>query len=151
MGTAANSSNEWIEIYNPGSSCVNLSTGWVFKIADTNININLTGTINPGGYFILADNGSVFQNAYALIKSTTSLSLLNDGEALYLIGPDGYTQVDSANWWDGNWPAGIASSSNSNLSYSSMERIGEVADLAKRVGHICWIRIQKSFGSEWQP
>ena len=61
-------------------------------------------------------------------QSTTSLSLLNDGEALYLIGPDGYTQVDSADWWDGNWPAGIASSSNSNLSYSSMERIGAVPD-----------------------
>ncbi len=132
MGTAASSSNEWIEIYNPGSSCVNLSTGWVFKIADTNININLTGTINPGGYFVLADNNQVFHDsdgsAFAFGQVTTSLSLLNDGEALYLIGPDGYTQVDSANWWDGYWPAGIASSSNSNLAYSSMERIGNVAN-----------------------
>ena len=121
MGTAASSSDEWIEIYNPGSSCINLSTGWVLKIADTNINITLAGAINPGGYFILADNGSVFQNV-TINQWTTTLSLLNDGEALYLIGPDGYTQVDSANWWDGNWPAGIGSSSNSNLAYSSMER-----------------------------
>jgi Lamin Tail Domain len=127
MGTAAGSSDEWIEIYNPGISCINLSTGWVLKIADSGISINIAGTINPGGYFILADNGSVFQNVI-INQSTTNLSLLNDGEALYLIGPDGYTQVDSANWWDGNWPAGIANSLNSNLAYSSMERIGTVAD-----------------------
>ena len=127
MGTAASSSDEWIELYNPGSSCINLSTGWVLKIADSGTNISLTGTIGPGGYFILAHNSSVFQNL-TINQWTTSLSLLNDGEALYLIGPDGYTQVDSANWWDGNWPAGVASSSNSNLAYSSMERIGAVAN-----------------------
>jgi len=127
MGTAASSSDEGIELYNPGSSCINLSDGWVLKIADSGININLAGTINPGGYFILAHNSSIFQNA-PINQWTTSLSLLNDGEALYLIGPDGYTQVDSTKWWNGYWPAGIASSSNSNLAYSSMERIGAIAD-----------------------
>ena len=125
MGTAASSSDEWVEIYNPGSSCVDLS-GWTLKIVDGGIKISLYGTVASGGYIVLADNSQVFHNsngsAFAFGQVTNSLSLLNSGEALYLIGPDGYTQVDTADWWDGSWPAGIASSTNSSLAYSSMER-----------------------------
>jgi hypothetical protein len=126
MGTQANSNDEWVEFYNPGACPINLS-GWTFNIEDTNITIDLSGTIGTGtqGYFLLAQNSNVFQkvNNVSIINLVdSSLSLTNDGESLNIIGPDGFTLIDTANRWDGSWPAGIASSGNSNLAYSSMER-----------------------------
>ena len=43
-GTVASSSDEWMELYNPTSSGINLN-GWLLKSDDGNININLNGTI----------------------------------------------------------------------------------------------------------
>ena len=133
MGTAASSSDEWIEFYNPSSKCINLS-GWkLTSVANSNTNIRLSGIIMCGGYFVLADNDQVFQcpdnNQVFPCSSggafdysqTQSLSLLNEGEDLELISPTD-TIVDTADFWGGSWPAGIASSSDSNLAYSSMER-----------------------------
>jgi len=55
MGTAANSTDEWIELYNFGSSAVDL-TGWVFKSisgAKPDPIVILSGSIPAGGYYLL--------------------------------------------------------------------------------------------------
>ena len=119
MGTEANSNDEWVEFYNPTACPIPLS-GWKFTIVDTSIDIGLAGTVNSHDYFVLAENSSVFKNV-TIDQVSSALSLTNDGESLQLTSPSG-SIIDTANWWDGYWPAGIASNSNSARAYSSMER-----------------------------
>lgn len=99
MGTVADSSDEWIELYNSGSSEVNLD-GW--KIQDKTTEFELSGTIPAQGYYLIEDNEEVTNITADLLKSALSLS--NDGEQLILIDEDEEI-VDTANGVD-VWLAG---------------------------------------------
>ena len=119
MGTIASSSDEWIELYNPGNLALDL-TGWKLKAADGSPAVNLTGVISARGYFVLATSNSVFDDLAP--QQTYSGSLNNAGEILRLYDPtDGL--IDTANSDGGSWPAGIASPT-----YASMERRGNTTD-----------------------
>ncbi|MBI2757678.1 MAG: lamin tail domain-containing protein [Chloroflexi bacterium] len=132
-GTAANSNDEWIELYNPGLNTVNLND-WHLFILDLNRNIVqdilLTGGIPAGGYYLLARSSSntptppacvVLNSADVTIDKTFTASLSNSGAILELKDPPG-NLVDTANSDGGSWPAGLS------FNYSSMERRGAVLD-----------------------
>jgi hypothetical protein len=58
-GTAAGSSDEWIELKNNTTSAINLN-GWVLRSStDNSPSILLTGTIAPGGSCWAIDNDTV--------------------------------------------------------------------------------------------
>ncbi|HET7009937.1 MAG TPA: lamin tail domain-containing protein [Anaerolineales bacterium] len=111
-GTLAFSSDEWIELLNPGSQSVSLE-GWRLTDGD-DIDITLQGSIAGRSYFLLerSDDSTVADIA---ADQTYSGSLSNSGEALFLIDPTG-AEIDSANGDGGRWPAGSVSTR------SSMER-----------------------------
>lgn len=111
-GSSTLSSDEWIELYNPGSTAINLA-GWTLK--DSSTTINLSGTIPAGGYFLLErdDNNTVSDIAADLIYTTMELN--NSGEILTLYDPSGKS-IDTANGNGGSWPAGSAST------FGTMER-----------------------------
>ena len=92
-GTAASASDEWIELHNRGLSEVDLR-GWLLTDRD-DLNVQLSGTIRPGGYFLLerTDDQSI-PNISANLLYTGSLG--DEGEILWLIDPAGEI-VDSAN------------------------------------------------------
>ena len=128
-GTAANSSHEWIELYNPTDEQYDFSTGWKLISTDYSINIELTGIISPGGYYLLEDtkdedndypNNDPIRDIDA--DQIYSGSMSNTGEYLKLLAPDG-TVVDTANKDGGSWPAG-----NASPNYGSMERRGILID-----------------------
>jgi Lamin Tail Domain len=111
-GTLASSSDEWIELFNPGTETVALA-GWT--LTDGNdLHVSLNGSIEAGDFFLLerTDDGSVADIA---ADQTYAGGLANSGEALLLIDPTG-SEIDSANADGGPWPAGSASSR------ASMER-----------------------------
>lgn len=118
-GTAASANDEWIELYNPGDEPVDLANWRLSGDADGQpVNINLTGVIPPGGYWLLErqDDSAITDIGADQIYSFGS-GLANAGETLRLLAPDG-TTVDTANAGGGAWPAGAGSPA-----YVSMERI----------------------------
>ena len=118
-GTAASSSDEWIEIYNPGLVAIDLS-GWKLVSNDGSPDIDLEGSIPPGGFYLLErSDDNTISNIPA--DDTYSGALGNSGETLSLFGPSG-ERVDTANLSGGTWPEGDPGSR------ASMERSGIVPD-----------------------
>ena len=119
-GTAFNSADEWIELYNPGASDIDL-TNW--QITDNgDINEALSGTIPAGGYYLLerTDDTTVSDVTADFIYTG---ALTDTGESLFLYD-DLSNLIDSANGNGGPWPAG---DTVSGVRYS-MERINATAD-----------------------
>ncbi len=113
-GTLSSSSDEWIELYNPGEIEISL-LGWFLQDAG-DLQITLSGSIPPHGYFLLerTDDQAV-ADIPADMLFTGALS--NSGERLRLLDPAG-NLIDSANIQGGSWPAG------DHHERSSMERRG---------------------------
>ncbi len=110
-GTAASSSDEWIELYNVATQTINLD-GWVITGA---LDVNLSGVISSGGYFLLErTDDNVVSDIPADLIYTGGLN--NNGESLFL--GNGFYRVDSVNANGGAWPGG-----NASPEYNSMERI----------------------------
>jgi hypothetical protein len=113
-GTSASSSDEWIELHNPGALAISL-TGW--SLTDgSDISISLSGSLPAYSFYLLerTDDTTVADIAADGIYTG---SLKDGGEVLQLFGPAGEL-VDSANSSGGSWPAGRSSPK------ASMERRG---------------------------
>ena len=111
-GTQASSSDEWIELYNPGAASI-LFEGWRLS-GGGDLQIDLFGEIPAGSYFLLerTDDSTISDVAADLVYAG---GLSNAGEPLLLTDPTG-AEIDAANRDGGPWPAGSASG------YASMER-----------------------------
>lgn len=117
-GTGASSSDEWIELHNPGAEAVDL-TGWRLSDGD-DISIALAGHIAPYGFFLLERTDDSTVSDIGADQVYTG-ALNNSGERLSLRDAAG-TVIDTANADGGGWPAGDEGSRR------SMERRG-AADL----------------------
>jgi hypothetical protein len=112
-GTLASTSDEWIELLNPGSEEIPLD-GWT--LTDGNdIELGLKGILAGGNYYVLerGDDRTISDRAADRIYSG---ALSNEGEGLWLIDPTG-AEIDVVNAAAGAWPAGDADAR------TSMERV----------------------------
>ncbi|MGH2628397.1 MAG: lamin tail domain-containing protein, partial [Anaerolineales bacterium] len=101
-GTGASSSDEWIELHNPGPSAIDIH-GW--RLSDGgDVSISLAGTIAPYGFFLLerTDDSTVSDIGADQVYAG---ALSNSGERLTLTDAAG-TTIDTANGDGGGWPAG---------------------------------------------
>lgn len=80
---------EWVEIFNDQNVAVDL-TGWKFYEADTNHGLKVrrgSGTIEPGGFAVIADNADTFLTEHVNFTGNlfdSSFSLSNTGEIIAL-------------------------------------------------------------------
>jgi hypothetical protein len=98
MGTSVNANDEWIELYNDGTSPVSLD-GWVLT-DNVSFSINLSGTLGSGEYGLLerTDDTTVVGKTALLIYTG---ALANDGRTLTLKRSDTTTEdevVGGSNW-----------------------------------------------------
>lgn len=99
MGTTVSANAEWIELFNNGSTVVDL-TGWRLTTANGSPLITLTGSILVGGYFLLertSDDSVLGVTANQIYTG----ALTNSGTTLTLTNTSGSTidQVDGGvNW-----------------------------------------------------
>jgi len=125
-GTAASSSDEWIEIRNDGDAVVTLA-GWRVAFGDVVILLGEVGedtvearasALEPGAFLLLerTDDTTVSDVVADVIYKG---SLSNAGVAVELLDPDGQ-MVDSVNPGEDAWPAGGAA--DADVAYCTMER-----------------------------
>lgn len=106
MGTITSTNDEWIELYNNGTSPVTLD-GWTLKATDGSPSISLAGTISAGGFFLLerTDDSTIPNIPAGMIYSG---ALSNTGEILTLVN-NTEQSVDTVSMSSG-WTAGNATS-----------------------------------------
>jgi len=103
-GTLASTSDEWIELLNPGLEDV-LLDGWTLT-DDNDIDLDLRGVLAGGDFYVVerSDDRTISDQAADRIYSG---ALSNQGERLRLIDPSG-AEIDVVNAAGGDWPAGDA-------------------------------------------
>ena len=104
---------QWIELYNPSLIETIDLTGWTLRIPGKGA-IPLSGSIVPGGYYLIERNQSDTSVLPSLVYAFPFLDV--NGDSLYLYSETN-NLVDTANSNGGPWPAG-----NRFGSYASMER-----------------------------
>lgn len=113
MGSAESSTDEWIELHNPIDFDVDIS-GWSILDDDSTEYIIETGTVEAGGYFLIASKADTAVGAMA--DAIIPLSLANSGDSLVL-NDEVANQIDEVNLSGGAWYAG------DNTAKLTMERI----------------------------
>ncbi|WP_428239984.1 endonuclease [Gynuella sp.] len=91
----SDSTEEWIELYNPGCSAVSLNG---YSLSDNSSTYSLSGTVSAGAYVTVARSASGFRSLYGSSPdiSGMSLSLGNSGDWVEL--KNGSGQVDLVAW-----------------------------------------------------
>ncbi|MCR4279393.1 MAG: lamin tail domain-containing protein, partial [Candidatus Zambryskibacteria bacterium] len=118
-GTKAQSTDEWLELFNTTSSSVDL-TGWKITSSDSEgPEITLSGTVAASGFYLIERTDDQATTAVAQLIASFGNGLSNTAcETLYLYNAENVVIDETACTSDGAWPAGIASPD-----YISMERI----------------------------
>lgn len=95
---------EWVELHNQGAERVSLS-GWKLSTADGGMNVSLTGSIDPGAYFVVERYTATACPDPVPGISDLSVSfgsgLANTGEILVLTGAgQEQDRVDASSGWE---------------------------------------------------
>ena len=100
MGTSASANDEWMELKNTTGETIDL-TGWQIKNKDEKLIINLSGAIEPEGYFLLERTDDTTLTDVPANQIYTG-ALKNNDESLFLINDNGEIIDQVETWHAGN-------------------------------------------------
>ncbi len=122
-GTKHSPSDQWIELYNPTQTDINLDNWYLEN--NFGESVTLSGSIPAYGHYLLekGTDDTISDITADLIYNNF---LLEENDSLLWLKNISDFVVDTANISLGNWPAGNAedTSFSSSFEFSSMERIG---------------------------
>ncbi|MDP3769327.1 MAG: right-handed parallel beta-helix repeat-containing protein, partial [bacterium] len=85
-GSPATNKDEWVELYNTTGKKVSLSGIILNSPSNPSFNINLSGTIDPHGFYLIErTNDTVITDITADLIASFGDDLSNDGEQLFLV------------------------------------------------------------------
>lgn len=147
-GTKAQSTDEWLELFNTTGASVDL-TGWRVASSDSSgPEITLTGSIVANGFYLTERTDDQATTATAQLTASFGNGLSNTAcETLYLYNAEGVVVDQTACANDGAWPAGTASPD-----YISMERVVSTTEGSSVSNWASNNRIQynnKDTGNNW--
>ncbi len=128
MGSNTSTADEWIELYNPTASAINLKN-WVIENAGSGSSaITIpTGSIPAGGYFLIANYSAANPSSALAVEGdfiTASFSLDNAGEQLTLKDAMGNT-IDQTP--AGAWTVGVNTTLKQSMERNNTPGDGTVA------------------------
>lgn len=83
-GTGGSGEDEWVELYNPGSRPIDLSGFVVFSETKSTPYIPLSGSISPGGYYLIESDELAISNISADLVASFGEGISDSGEKLVL-------------------------------------------------------------------
>jgi uncharacterized repeat protein (TIGR01451 family) len=129
-GTAASSSDEWIELYNNTGVDIDLS-GWTLVAADGEPNISLSGIIPANWYFLLeAGDDTTISN---LIADQIYSGSLEDGGETLVLRDASSNSIDSTTSSGSGWVAGDPTAARNSMSRNfppSLDNAGQWATIS---------------------
>ncbi|TSC56959.1 MAG: hypothetical protein Greene041639_122 [Parcubacteria group bacterium Greene0416_39] len=130
-GTKASASDEWLELYNPTSSLVDL-TGWKVKSSDTlGPEITLTGSIAVQGLYLIERTNDLPTSQPANLTASFGNGLSNTScETLSLYNAQDTLIDQMACNTNGSWPGGTATPDFISLERISASTAGVVSNWA---------------------
>jgi len=132
MGDTVSANNEWIEIYNDGSSSVGLSS-WRIVASDGTPDFYLSGSIGARSYKVFYRSGGDYTGALSNSGETLSLKdssgqtvdSVTSGSNWSSIGGDNNTketaQYNGSNWFTASPTPGLGNIPHTNTSEESLE------------------------------
>lgn len=148
-GSTVSASDEWIELYNPGDSEIDVS-GWLLEKAggrsSPGLELPVGALIPAGGYYLIANFAADHASSAFDVEVdyvTASLALLNDGNGNLVLKDETGAMIDQAGgdpWFEGENSSGVK---------KSTERGVEVLDglLAASWHSATETRDQKNYGT----
>jgi hypothetical protein len=97
------SAGEWFELYNPGSSAIDIN-GWTIQDNDIDLHVINNGTplvISAGGYLVLGNNADSATNGGASIDYAYSGVFLANGSDELVLLDGASSEVDRVEWDNG--------------------------------------------------
>lgn len=120
------STEEFVELYNPGCSAISLNT---YSLSDNAGSFNLSGTIAAGGYATVARNTSGFTALFGQAPTVTGMTLAlgNSGDRMIL--KNNGSEIDRVAWENKDPGWGI-NAKNVSIARSSQTDTNSVNDWA---------------------
>jgi endonuclease I len=118
------STEEFVELYNNSCTAINLQG---YSLQDNGGSFNLSGTVAPRSYFLVAKSSAAMQNLYGKTPQLAGLTLAFGNSGDYVKLRNGSSEIDSVGWENGlfGWSINAVDKSISRISSNDTNTVSD--------------------------